>query len=212
LASIKKRLDNFWYYYKKHTFIALAIAILFFITVSQCIKNEPYDYSVVLYMEKSIPEEIADIMSVELSHYGVDLNGDGKVTVEVINCSYGENKNVMLGQIGKLQARLAMDNSVLFITDESRFTSLDEQNLFDTVDLFADKDGKAMNLKNTPMDLAIVEGFGDYMPEKYYLSKRRISGTSLDVEESSAGGNKAATYEAESLDLLHRLPAEYYKK
>lgn len=195
MPGVKSKLENFWYYYKVHTMVALAMVVIIAIGVSQCASVEKYDYSVVLYMSKSISEDVTDVIADQLAAYGTDQNGDGKVTVEIINCSYGDDDTARMNQIGKLQARLTMAQSILFIVDDDCYTTLNDQGLFADAGL-PDKDGTALDLSNTALNAAVTEDFGSSMPTHYYICKRKIAGTSLEADAD------AQQYEAASAALL----------
>lgn len=201
--TIREKLQNFWYYYKAHTLVVLAIVVVFVSLAAQCAANDPYDYSVTLYMAKLMPEPILDTMAQELARFGTDQNGDGKVRVEIIDCSYGDNDNVRLNQIAKLQARLTQGESILFLTDETCYRSLDEMELFDTVTCLPDRDGKALQLANSPMNTAVARVAGNYMPADFFISKRRVAGTAIE------GKDDAERFEQASVELLERLCEEY---
>lgn len=203
--DIKKRLSNYWYYYKVHTIVAVFCVIVLAVMLSQCATKERYDYSLTLYMSKPMNEMITSQMAEELEKYGEDLNSDGVVTVEIVNCSYGDNDNVRMNQIAKLQTRLTMSESILFIVDETCYTSLYDMGLFEKSELLPDKEGYALNLGESAMNTAIERELGDYMPKDYYLCKRSVAGTSIERQED------AAMYEAQSLALLEKLCREYLK-
>ena len=182
--TFKEKWQNYWYYYKVHTLVGLAVAAVMAILLAQCATTEKYDYSVTLYMSKTMPEQVRKVMAEELAAYGEDLNGDGEVKVEILDCTYGSNDNVRMNQIAKLQARLTMPESILFLTDETCYSNLDGMGLFDTLAILPDKDGKALDLGTSPMEAAITREAGNYLPEKFYISKRRVDRTALENKEN----------------------------
>lgn len=202
MSELKSKLSNFWYYYKVHTIICVFLAIVLAVLISQCAAKEKYDYSVALYMEKQISEDVCDIIAQELARFGEDLDGDGKVNVEIINCSYGSNDNVRISQMSKLQARLTMPESVLYIVDEACYSNLDPHGVFEGFPGFNDKGGYAFALSGTKMDNEIFRNLGiSYMPKNYYICKRVYTDDS--AEDGRAG------FEQQSTELLTRLIAEY---
>lgn len=201
--TFKDKIKNYWYYYRVHTIVGLLIAAVFAVLVAQCASNEKYDYSVTLYMSKPMTETITNIIAEELSEFGSDLNGDGKISVQIIDCSYGENDNIRMNQVAKLQARLTLPESMLFITDEVCYKNLDEMGLFDKLDILPDKDGQAMNLNTTSVGQAIDQAVGQYMPADFYISLRRIEGTAIE------GKTGAEDYRQDAYTLLEKLSGEY---
>ncbi|HHW45813.1 MAG TPA: hypothetical protein GXX17_02750 [Clostridiales bacterium] len=173
--DLKKRWENYWYYYKVHTIVFGFVILVMAIMISQCAKKVEPDCKVVLFTHKNVPSEVVAAMEQELEKFAGDYNGDGKITVEVVDCSYNPNnpnKNIMIAQLSKLQGELGLSESILFITDIQGFKYLDEQGLFETKDLFPDLDGKGFNLKNTPFDEAVNKAVPGFFTEDYYILKR----------------------------------------
>lgn len=203
MQGIRKKLSNFWYYYKVHTVVAVITVLILAILVSQCAAKESYDYAVVLSMATVVEEPAAELMGEELARFGEDLNGDGKVMVEVINCTYGSNDTVRINQLGKLQARLALPETVIFLLDEASFSDLDDMGLFGTADGFDAKAGKALSLKGTPMDMLVQNRYGNVLPSDWYLCMR-------GYDSSAQGGDTAAAlYAEQSRALVARLLSAY---
>ncbi len=199
-SSFGKKLQNFWYYYKVHTIIGLLVAALIGVTVSQCANRESPDYTVILYMQKELSEQMTDAVSAEMERYGKDCNGDGKVIVEIVNCSYDPNgsREVTLGSIGKMQAQLALPDAPLMITDQHTFADLDEQGVFAVRDDLPDQDGKALALKDTPLYQAVNGIKANYLVNELYLSIR-------DIRDNQY----AQEFMADSQELLENILAAY---
>lgn len=203
MQKIRQKLSNFWYYYKVHTIVAVVVIAILAVLFSQCAAKERYDYAVVLNMATVVEEPTADLLAGELAQFGEDLNGDGVVTVEVINCTYGSNDSVRINQLGKLQARLMMPETVLFILDEVSFSNLDAMGLFGTAEGFDAKMGRALSLNGTAMDAAVQSRFGNVMPAAWYLCVRGYDDTALEGDE------EAAAYAEQSRALVSRLLVAY---
>ncbi len=203
MQKIRQRLGNFWYYYKVHTIVAVIVIAILAVLFSQCAAKESYDYAIVLNMATVVEEPTADLLAGELARFGEDLNGDGAVTIEMINCTYGSNDNVRINQLGKLQARLTMPETVLFILDEASFTDLDAMGLFDRVDGFDAKEGRALSLHGTPLEAAVQSRYGSVLPTAWYLCVRGYDGNALE------GDAKAAVYAEQSMALVSRLMEAY---
>lgn len=203
--TFRKRLQNYWYYYKVHTIIGLLVAALLAILVSQCAHRQSPDYTVVLYMRKELSEDMTDAMAAELEKFGTDRNGDGQVVVEIVNCSYDGDgsQDVIMGSIGKMQAQLALPDAPLMITDKYTFADLDEQGVFATRDDLPDQDGKALSLQGTPLYEAVNSVRANYLVNELYLSIR-------DLEDSELKDNSFTdTFLSSSQALLENLLAAY---
>ncbi len=177
-------LKDFWYYYKIPLILVVACAVILAVLISQCASQPDYDYEVTLYMARPVPEEVADLMAAQLEQHGQDLNGDGQVRVEIINCTYSADavSTVRLGQIGKFQARLATQSSALFLLDETCYASVEDTGLFAAVPGFDAKEGHALALENTPFAGAVQELAGNLLPAHYYLCLRETVGTGFQGE------------------------------
>ena len=179
--SFGEWLKNYWYYYRVHTIIGILVAALLAILVGQCARRVNPDYTVILYMRKEISEQMTNAMAAELQKYGVDRNGDGKVVVEIANCSYDADSanDMALGNISKMQAQLALPDAPLMIVDKYTFADLDEQGVFAVRDDLPDKDGKALSLKETPVYEAVNAAKANYLVNDLYLSIRDLDGSNL---------------------------------
>lgn len=176
--SFKKRWEIYWYYYKIPTIVLGLIILVMAIMISQCVQKVTPDCKVVLFTHKNVPSEVVTAMERELQKFADDYNNDGKIVVEVVDCSYNPNnpnKSIMIAQLSKLQGELGLSESILFITDIQGFKYLNEQDLFERHDLFKDLDGKGYNLKNTPFDNAVNAAVPDFFAGDYYISKRNVT-------------------------------------
>lgn len=192
--TFKKRVENFWYYHKYHLLIGLAVAAVIAVLAAQCASNQSPDYTVILAMQKSVPDEVAEVMAREFEKYGEDRNGDGRVLVEMVNCSYNSNdtnNTRVMAQIGKLQAQLSLPDSMLIVTDPQYFATLDQQGVFEEAGFLPNQDGKAFNLKETPMEQAVNALSANFFPKEFYLSKRKVAGSTI-AEKPAAVQNEAA--------------------
>ncbi|MCI8360438.1 MAG: hypothetical protein HFE86_03765 [Clostridiales bacterium] len=205
--NLRQRLRNFWYYYKVHTIIGLLIAALLAVLIAQCGSRVSPDYTVVLYMRKELSEPMTNAMAAELQKFGIDRNGDGKVVVEIVNCSFdtGARNEVVMGSIGKMQGQLSLPDAPLMITDKHTFADLNEQGVFAARGDLPDQEGKALQLKDTPLYEAVNSVKPNYLVNDLYLSIR-------DLETGGLQDNKfAGEFLSSSQALLENLLAAYVK-
>ena len=126
----KEKWENFCFHYKWHMIVIAALTVILAVIITQCATKKRYDIEVVLFSQHLIMDDQADKMADYLSHYTKDINGDGEVNVNVINCSFEkdggsvQHRNTMLT---RLQALISGDEkALLFITDEDAADYLDE--------------------------------------------------------------------------------------
>ena len=76
--TFKKKLENFWYYYKAHTIFALFTVLFIVISTVQCSKKIEYDMSFAHVGSSYIATEQIEQ---SLKKIVPDINGDGKVNI-----------------------------------------------------------------------------------------------------------------------------------
>lgn len=83
MNSIEKRLQNFWFYYKKHLLIGLA-AVLVVCYLSGMNNSAPtQDYHIGLVQPVPCTEETLLDLEARFAACGEDINGDGTVLVQI---------------------------------------------------------------------------------------------------------------------------------
>lgn len=116
-------LANFWYYHKWHTFAVIFVVFTLAVCLSQCISSESADYTVGVYLNRAVTSNETDLMEKVLEKYGKDVNGDGKVVVEIYNFSYKQSDTYTQegeSQKTRLNTELAAGEIMLLITDDYR--------------------------------------------------------------------------------------------
>lgn len=112
----RSRWENFWYHHKlKFWLILFAVVVLVVVIVQFATRDDP-DYRVMLITEKPYLDKELDELAAYLEKYGKDLDGDGKVEVEIENCCFtaDQNRNSSIQQI---QAHVATGDRMFFIWD-----------------------------------------------------------------------------------------------
>lgn len=105
----RKKIDNFWYYYKIHVLVVVFILFVASVFIKDIVTKVDYDYSVAFVTEEMMTnEEISSIQSV-FEREAEDLNGDGEIHVEVQNytISQGDSADPQLVAAG--QTKLTVD-------------------------------------------------------------------------------------------------------
>lgn len=179
----QEKWEHFWYYNKWYVIVTLFLAAFTALCVSQCAGRTKYDYTVMLFCDSQLSDIQTEAIGDSLALYGEDVTGDGKVLVDVINCSYDKNTdyNTRTTKSSKIQANLTNESVLLYITDDHAFdyyTGTLFEDFF--VDLkLPDKDGKAMILN----DKFYQSGAKDIgLPDDLVLqiSRRATKGTTIE--------------------------------
>lgn len=179
----REKLGNFWYQYKWHTIGIMAAVAVLAVLVVQCTTRTKYDLEIVYFTYSAVlddqTEKIADYFEKRCS----DLDGNGEVNVQVINCSLSENSNdVQLKSTAytKVQSLIVADEkAILFITDEESIKYFDKI-ASDSGGLF---DGEPYKFGEDFYKATESDKWGS-LPEGLQISCRRISDTVLEGKKN----------------------------
>lgn len=118
----RSRWDNFWYHHKLKFWLILFAVVVLVILVVQTINKDNPDYRVLLLSEELYSEAELAAMETLLKPYGEDLDGDGKVEIQIENCQYGphveQTKNSGIQQV---QAHLVAADRMFFIMEPDAY-------------------------------------------------------------------------------------------
>ncbi len=93
------KLKNFWFYYKKHLLVTLAVLLVAgYMTLQNVTAQEP-DYHIGLVKTINCTDEELDALKDIFTAAGTDINGDGQVLVQIhtyyVDLSTGSNADVV---------------------------------------------------------------------------------------------------------------------
>ena len=105
----RKKIDNFWYYYKIHVLVVVFILFVASVIIKDIVTKVDYDYSVAFVTEEMMTnEEISSIQSV-FEGEAEDLNGDGEIHVEVQNYTIPQGDSADPQLVAAGQTKLTVD-------------------------------------------------------------------------------------------------------
>lgn len=189
----KGRWQNFWFYHTKHVIIAILAAGIAAYSIASALNTVKPDYSIGLLTTTVYPDNVVDALSAEMEKYGQDLNGDGKVVVEInqycLSLDTGSSEaadsqdsassetltgitqdpQLVMAYQTKFTADFTAGTSIIFISEKDLFTAEEEAN-----QLFAYTDG------TTPAD-----GATDYDRMWVSLAETKLSDTTVDETTTS---------------------------
>ncbi len=185
--------ENFWYHYKYHTLVLLFTLAAVSVMVAQCTAKTDYDYTLVVATSSAelAPAQL-EALRTELTAYGDDLNGDGKVTVSLVDCTFNEKTSayqVIMAKKQKLQAVLMNEEKVmLMISDRACFdwiNGITEEGFMEDIGL-SQEDGRYFPLDGTGLISRVKAACADNLswPEELRISRRRVSGTLLEKHKN----------------------------
>ncbi|MBR5524739.1 MAG: hypothetical protein IKU51_05700 [Clostridia bacterium] len=195
------RWDNFWYHHKWTFWGVLFGVVVLVVLVVQLVTRDPADYTILLVTKDAYMDEQIRAMEMLMTPYGRDLDGDGKVEVDIQNCYMGQQgSQAYLNGTQRIQAHLMAGDLLFFVWEPSvykQFTKslsnvADEDYTFLTQLSFEaegiTEEGVAWNWKDDPRQQADVfaalpEELYDPLPKELYFTVRYTSGTAGEAVE-----------------------------
>ncbi len=182
--TFKDKAKNFWFHHKWHTlgsiFAALSLAIL----IGQCASRTNWDMQVMYFTYTPVLDEQLEPVADYLESISKDLNGDGEVNIQIINCSTPtaeENYQLNHSVLSKLQSIMAAGNeTVLYITDSDSAEYFNNENI---VDFFATEQQK---LGPEFYAATAIAEYGS-LPDGLQIACRRIKNTALSGSKKLSG-------------------------
>lgn len=192
----KEKWDNFWFQYKWYVVAITAVTVVLAVLITQCATRTKYDMEVVYFTYTAVLDEQTNAVAKYIAGYAEDVNGDGEINIQVVNCSFnGKSGDTQYRytMMTKLQAMIAGDqNAMLFITDEDSYKYLADLSNGDG--LF---DGEPFMLGEEFYKATETDSYGK-LPEGLRIACRRVSDTVLESKKGSADAytNAEKTLEA----------------
>lgn len=174
-TTFNEKLKNFLFY---NRFIVLGVAfllIVFAILFNQCVSRIDYDICVTVYTSSPVGENDLQRMAEYFEKICDDINGDGEVHVQIIDCSFSKNSNRQLSIAAnqKLQSVLVAEyKAMLFITDDYTLDYM--QSISSEESFFED----TVMLDKSFYDFCETEDLFK-LPSDIKLSRRKINKTTM---------------------------------
>lgn len=175
-----EKAKNIWYHYGKLIIGGLLAAVVIAVMVVQCATRVKPDIQIVYFSYNVTLSDTTQQMAEYFEKYCDDINGDGKVKVQIVDCSVNKNGDSQLqsANITKLQAIIAAEaNTMLFITDKN------------SVEYFSNMNVSGGFFESEPIKLGT--DFYDFIninevstiPEGLTIGCRRVKGTTLEKQK-----------------------------
>lgn len=178
--TFKEKMQNFWFHYKWHTVATIFTAIVITILCVQCAGREKYDYDVVFFTYQACLDAQTDEIKEYLEQYSTDIDGNGEVNVNVINCSFSETADSQYknSTLTKVQTQIIGNKEALiYILDDKAYEYLN--NIAEN-GIFA---GEKVTLNQAFYEFTETEDFGS-LPENLGIYLRRVKGTAFENDEN----------------------------
>ena len=194
--TFKEKLQNFWFYYKVHTISIICAVLIIIVGISQCNAKTNWDMWVVYFSYSPVLDEQIKPIGTYLEKISKDLNGDGEVNIQMINCSMVPgDKNYKYNQsvLTKVQSIIASEEkAMLFIFDSDSRKYFEAEALGDffqtSLTLGDDFYRKTKNVGYDPL------------PENLQIAVRRVEDTTLEKIKDSGKIHKEALRILEELE------------
>lgn len=220
----QQKRQNWWFYHKGHVVICVIAAAVLFSLIYTFVSRVDPDYTVAVMTSYSMPSVGVEELERCITSYADDRNGDGKVVVRVMDYTISSTAPTSSEAMQQQQAELtrfigdcAANDSMIFLHDESAFTSLEEnfEGFFQYNDGTPMPDG-AEDYENAMRPWSDFAAFSEFVPEtdedetftseiltelfgKLRVSVRAAEGSSIEKKE------KYMKYYEDSLALYSRL-------
>lgn len=173
----KEKIKNFWFYHKTQSIIAILAAAVLIFAVSQCAARPYYDGKVVIYIRAFLSDIHLRGIKDYMTPYFEDINGDGEINIQFIDCSYTTEGTYDLdyvkSQSTKLQALISSEPAAqLFITDNITTNELDT--------MFSSAEHFFVETVILPQQIySPTNELGLTLPDGLTLGKRIVDGTMI---------------------------------
>jgi hypothetical protein len=127
--KLRKKIDNFWYYYKFHTFAAIFILIMLTVLVNDFVTRVTPDVTIMIVTQNTVVT--ADDESAMEKYLGTltkDVNNDGK---KVVECDFKSISDPQVAQAAEVQlsANFSSNENIIYIFDDTTVSSIFKDNM-----------------------------------------------------------------------------------
>lgn len=160
-------LENFWYYYKYHTFALLFVLFLLTIFIKDKTSQIHYDYKIAVLTEQEVPDQYLKKLEKSFRPFASDLNKNGKIQIEILNYVTSKDNNinpqVELANQTKLMSDMSDGDSMIYIYSDKAYNSYKNEGIFDVPDgkqtkLSSCKGNQEDKLNNLNISMRIIKG------------------------------------------------------
>lgn len=200
--TFSEKIKNIWYHDKWAIVVVAIITVCIALFVAQCATKTNYDATVVVFTYSMTGDNNCEKMGEYLKPYCKDINGDGEININVVNCSLEEslgNTEQSYSARTKASTLIASEPSaLLFITDDESYKYL--SGLSEEIDLF---EGEPIEFEEDFYELCREAEQFYTTPQGLQISCRTIEGTVI------ANDKNIDTYYEQAQTVLKGLKEKY---
>ena len=147
----KKTWKNYyWFYYKWHIFFTLFFGIAIAICITQCATKVDPDCYILFNSNIFISDQQLNETADDLEQYIDDINGDEKVELIAINCTYPKGNQTRMTQVNQLAVlQMQSEDTHIWIVDKKGielYLQNPDIDIFATYDNFDLFDNRAVSV------------------------------------------------------------------
>ena len=211
MSDFSKKWENFWFYYKVHVIVAIAVAIVAGITIYDKISYVEPDFFIDCFTDGTyIAYDTAEEMGKEIAQeeFFIDINNDGNKRVNINVFSAGAEDKTTGMQGGSayelMDLKMAVGNSAIVFADKSVLKRYENKGILKDISFIAEKAGMSGDDVYVSADGTLV---GIKIDNTEFLKKHKVSGKDLYMALRVA----VPTVDKEMTDLAPSV-AEYILK
>lgn len=200
----KKKWENYWYYYKVHTVVAVFALIVLAVSVKSCVERVEPDLTVTYIGSGYIDDAVFTQNSAQISAINGDVNGDGQESVICVPISFADSADMQVQSANMMKAELSvsMGESRIFLMEREYCERYAQYEIFEPIgDLAPEKEGlrdQNGQVIALPVD---VSDLGYMGKEPVYLLLRSVTEndqrTLKNIDAMDAAARKVAAYLAQ---------------
>ena len=203
--TFKDKIKNIWYHDKLAIIVVSILTVCIALLVAQCATKTKYDATVVVFTYSITGDNNCAKMGEYLKPYCKDIDGDGEINVNVINCSIEEsqgNTDYSYTTRTKASTIIASEASaLLFITDDESYKYLSA--LSKDIDLF---EGEPIEFEEDFYEFCSDADEFYATPDSLQISCRTIEGAVISNDKN------IDTYYDQAQTILDGLKQKYAEK
>jgi hypothetical protein len=192
-VALKKKIDNYWYYYKIHTFAAIFIVIVLAILIQQCATTVKPDITIIIATKNPVmTTDQQSAMEKYLQGFTADVNKDGKKSVQC-TLFYFSDQSTLEAEQTAFTANLTDDSNIIYIFDDSTYNNIENAQETGTLEKIGQilPDEKLSNPYKLPIGNTRLAGqsFSQEMTGlnvcvRYYDKSKKNSGYQANLQNS----------------------------
>ena len=120
---LSKRLENFWFYNKTKVLIIGFFVVATLYSLILLLTTPDPDYTILLAAEIPAAPRSIEQLTTELEAYGEDVNGDGKVVVDVYDCCTSKDADNANASV-QFYSQLEIDEILIYMLDDTKLITI----------------------------------------------------------------------------------------